>query len=194
MGEIKLTPAERQILLNQYRIMRKMGIDDEFGDTKDDYEEKMAILENGYEYNYDKVVSTTESTSPDISKFVINLLDVYDACAFALEKDSSSKGNELSKRIENFGFDLNDSATINYYDYAKWFLNRGRFESLGKMLIKKNRGTKHNIDINTHGFQPSIAEYETCIKKYDQVAKRKSENHEEINPLALDEIEDILPE
>ncbi|MBO9166467.1 YfbU family protein [Lactiplantibacillus pentosus] len=187
--DIKITDVQRQILLNQYRIMRNLNVDDEYG-SPEDIDKSMDILFRGLEYNYADVITTSNENkvSATISKQVIEIEDVYDACILSYFLQQESFDQDLIHKISSFGFDGNDTQHFGYYVYANWLLNNGSFPNLAK-LMSKNHGHIPNIDVNNHGIGPDLDQYLVMVQRYKDILH--SDSHGD-NGLSVDEVKQIL--
>jgi uncharacterized protein YfbU (UPF0304 family) len=141
----KLSPVERAILINQFKIRGTIeGEPDAYQDTID-------VLSNGYELEYDEHIDGFGEPLPeDECKYVQDILWIYYLMKLAKNKaavDSPSgdrdEGGRL--RLENFepkfpGFDGNTEPK--QLGYAKHLIEKD-----GKFI-------EHKHYLNSHGAQP----------------------------------------
>lgn len=77
-----MTPIERIILLNQFRILNSISNTGEF-------DRQVEILEEGYEREYDEVLCQYNPLSKEDCKFVVDVLQMY-RCIYDYKKHHPS--------------------------------------------------------------------------------------------------------
>ena len=120
--ENALTETERRILLNQYKILSVLD-----PNGKDDYQESISILENGFENEYENLAPDLHpEVSLEISEFVRHVLDVYDRIGRAIEKNNMELSE--SQRIHSLFHGFNSSSEDECLRYAEFLVKeRGLF-------------------------------------------------------------------
>lgn len=138
----KLSPAERAILINQYRIMGLIE------GNEDAYKKPIRVLSSGYELEYeDHIDGLHDPMTEEECKFVYDILWLYYLLKLAKNADAvaNSGGDRDSSgrlRLENFepkfpGFDGNSEAK--YLSYANFLIHED-----GKFV-------EHKHYLNAHG-------------------------------------------
>jgi uncharacterized protein YfbU (UPF0304 family) len=145
----KLTPAERAILIGQYRILGALE-----GDP-DSYEEVITVLDRGYEAEYDQYLSASKPMSKERTDFVRNIMWLYYLIKLAKNKEAlDAPGGDRAPdgrlRLENFepkfpGFDGNNDPEL--LGYANFLIKHGQY-------------VEHNHYLNSHGREP---DYEAML-------------------------------
>lgn len=115
---IKLSIVERQLLINQLKIMQLLD------SSNDDYQNQITALEQGYEIHYPEVFSISEDTmSVEECRLVLDILEMFRGIIYsylALERLHQLK--EMKKEDVRFvGFDGNNETK--YMFYARYFIN-----------------------------------------------------------------------
>lgn len=121
---MKLTRLERQMLWNQFQILSII-------DTKTghEYEKYKEILINGFEYEYDELLSIvypdSETVPSEIGKEVLDILQMYRQIEYKTSKEVRDKyDGELFE-----GFDGNNEPK--YYSFCCYYLDTiHRFDEL----------------------------------------------------------------
>lgn len=110
---MKLSPTERQILINQYLILKEIDKNNDTGhyDSKD-YDNFITILHEGYEGLYDEVLYNLNYSIPEeIVREVREILYIYDRAIISYEKLSEDEKQKMSKHKITFdGFDGQNEA------------------------------------------------------------------------------------
>jgi len=146
--DIKLTPAERLILANQYEILGEL--------RSDDYAKRLAEnLRNGYEFLYRDVF---ESVSPEMdetsTKFVLDTLIMYQAIENSWE-DLGKPGEIKAIDVEFPGFDGN---------------NEGRFYGFACALADDNRFTAQLGLRGKNSHSPKASTYRRMLAVWKELA------------------------
>jgi uncharacterized protein YfbU (UPF0304 family) len=145
----KLSPVERAILINQFKILGAVQ-----GEA-DAYQHTIDVLSNGYELEYDDHIDGFGEPLPEEEcQFVQNILWIYYLMKLAKNKTAvDNAGGDRDEggrlRLENFepkfpGFDGNDQPM--HLGYAKHLIEKD-----GKFI-------EHKHYLNSHGSQPDYRE------------------------------------
>jgi uncharacterized protein len=127
---MKLTPAERWILSNQFSILERLNPDD-----AEHYRNVREAIECGYETDYDTysphIYTGADVTTEEESMEVIEILAMFDALKQSYKGLSDKSGIDES-RIQFHGFDGNTEGK--QMAYARYFcsLDGGRFTDLDR--------------------------------------------------------------
>ena len=116
---MKLSKKDREILYNQFEILKLLNKDDEY-EVKT-YEKYQRIVESGYTLNYDEfssVISENE-TEEEIQKFVYDVLDMFRGLIFSFGNLDDKEGLTIED-VRYQGFDGNEEGE--YYGYANFLL------------------------------------------------------------------------
>lgn len=149
--EIKLTPTERLILSNQFRILSQLNPDAAF----EHYESSAVILENGYEGDYHTVFSHIDLKAVDasITSKVRTILNMFRDINNAI---STIKPTYDVSNLTFKGFDSHKYP--NHYLYADFLINK-----LNLYREQKN--------VNLNGFDSIFAmdKYEKLLAVYNLI-------------------------
>ena len=134
--ELNLTLEQRLILLNQYKILKKI-----YPEEALQYSIYQEIVSNGYTLHYnDLLENMNEPMSKEEMEFVLDILDVYNSLSFAVDKRQEYPSYK-NKKIVFPGFDGNNE--YKYIEYMQFYIYKlNRFEALKK---------DSSLDYNTHG-------------------------------------------
>lgn len=153
--EIDLTSIERRILINQYRILKK--IDEDAGSN---YDFAIEVLENGYELHYDIALGVLgEPLSIEACGEVLEIMSMYESMQRsyrALEDPGDISEND----VRFLGFDGHTEA--DRMAYARFVVEEwGRFKNID-----------HRADFNSHmplhrRYQRMLSAWGESINKYD---------------------------
>jgi uncharacterized protein YfbU (UPF0304 family) len=148
----KLTPAERAILIGQYRILAALE------KNPKGYEEIITILDRGYEAEYDEYLGLSEPIPEERTNFVHRIMWLYYLLKLTKNKEAvDNPGGDRDPsgrlRLENFepkfpGFDGNKDPELLAY---------------ANFLIKNGKYVEHNHYLNSHGSEP---DYEAMLDLY----------------------------
>ena len=169
-----MTKEERQILINQYLIMKHLNIDD-LGDQKD-LDVKIDILMNGWSWLYDdEILNVSNDCDESIQKEVVDILSMYRSIYSSKENFTEDELKSLpnSHFLTFQGFDGNEESY--HYHFMNFYINKyGRFEEI--------------TAINSH--RNVLDQYRTMLEKYEIINKTKTL----ITgfDLTLDELKEIL--
>jgi uncharacterized protein YfbU (UPF0304 family) len=135
---VKLSPTERFMLANQYRILAKL-----YPSEKRDYERHLHVLEAGYPYLYHTILGSIDPEVPvETSEYVLSVLDMFSALKTARAK--LPKKDAPAKELGRFvGFDANDES--DEYRFACYFTGElDRYRNLGRNPIpNSHHSTRH---------------------------------------------------
>ena len=113
---MKLTPAERWILANQYRILERLE-----PKKKDEHKDARTVMENGYELDYDELSGIKEppkTMSEAECKKVHDIADMFLALKRAYRQlDEDTKAELTEEAVAFVGF--SDRREIKYMEYAR---------------------------------------------------------------------------
>jgi len=108
----KLSKAERQILVNQYRILSAVNEDSEY------YDLKANILEQGYTGRYSEVFTIHEEIPEDICDETDEILNMYRRINNAITQLSSEEKDSLNlEKLKFEGFDGNNDPHYHYMTF-----------------------------------------------------------------------------
>jgi uncharacterized protein YfbU (UPF0304 family) len=149
----KLSPAERAILIAQYRTLAALE------DDPKAYERVIAILDRGYEAEYEEhIEGLSEPMTESECRDVRDILWIYFRIKCAKNKDAlADPGGDRDAhgglRLENYepkfpGFDGNNQPR--QLAYAKFLIEQGQFLEAAPI-------------VNSHGFQP---DYTNMLEMY----------------------------
>ncbi len=152
---MKLSKAERMILINQFLMLKKTeinkGIELKFYDSSK-YDNYIEILQKGYSGLYSDIFAYIgEEQDKYVGDFVLDVLDMYRRAYYTYEILTEEEQESIKDIITFRGFDLNDETE--YY-------------SICEFIIKK-RGYKDILvasSLNTH--YPTISRYELQLSKH----------------------------
>jgi|SRR5690625_434623 len=154
---MKLSPTERQILINQYLILKKLDKNNDTGHyDANDYDNFITILHEGYEGLYDKVLYNLNYSIPEeIVREVRDILYMYDRAIISHEKLSEDEKQKISKhKITLAGFDgQNEAEHLAIYR----FLIRDMKE--WQYVLKSS-------DLDSH--MPRLSKYRRQLKSFEQ--------------------------
>ena len=135
---IKLSTAERWILINQYKIMEMMSKSEE---DKKVHEDCQKILEWGFVQLYPQLIPIFHECSAERTQEILDILSMFESLYRAYERLSDKNGVDEAL-IRFSGFDGNDDEAT-CATFASLFCNSpifgGRFETLkGRLLDCSN--------------------------------------------------------
>lgn len=130
---------DRFIISNQLKILEAL-----YPDEAKSYAQARTAFEEGYETHYDWVMEhiSTETLNPEMTKEVIDTLDMYRAIYFYARKHGEDGFNKYDIRFK--GYDGNDPMECRLLGYARYFVvELGRFSE-----ILEEQG--EHFDFNSH--------------------------------------------
>lgn len=124
--DIKLTPEQRLILINQYAILERL-----YPEEESDYARKREIIENGYTLHYsDLAQNVYEEMTEEEQREVLDILTMYRVIFFSV-KNRSTQEKYKNKKVCFPGFDGNEETKL--LSYTLWFIFKlDRFDELKK--------------------------------------------------------------
>lgn len=146
-GNMKFTPVERMILINQFRILERLYPDD-------GYEVKRKILENGYTLNYKWLMLMDEEEMPEEDcRFVFDVLDMFRAIHNS-DGNIPFKGFDGNYEPDFYGYasflimdEKKYQELVNYSDYPDVNSHTPMADKYRRMLtIWKENGSPQEID------------------------------------------------
>jgi uncharacterized protein len=111
---VKITPLERAILANQYRILEIVNPEE-----AEYYRQTRLIVENGYEMGYSEVTKhiAEETLDEKVCREVMDVLDMYRHITFSYNK-LTDKSGITADYVQFPGFDgNNESALLGYVEF-----------------------------------------------------------------------------
>lgn len=137
--DINLTLIERQILVNQNKLLSLL---DEENEKK--YDLNIEILQRGFELEYDSVVNVypeDQVTTHAICKETVDILQMYRIIYNSIASLSPEHKEQLNlEKIKFEGFDANNDS---HYAYAEF------------MIEKQNKWDEHkDLYLNSHSTFP----------------------------------------
>lgn len=166
---MKLSPAERAILANQYEILKRLGSDDA------DYDRMIEALRWGYESEYEGALGLyrdSEVTEAD-SKYVMDVLDMYRVLQAAAERHGVD-----TSRVVFPGFDGNNEG--NLWGYANFLRKQGRWTDLDVRFQ----------DLDSH--TGTRAKYERMLSVYRPMFEEAVRRSDFETPLTLEQLNLVL--
>ncbi|PSL41716.1 hypothetical protein B0H94_11829 [Salsuginibacillus halophilus] len=164
---MEFSKKDRLFLKNQYEILSRLD-----GENSSNYQEKIEILEQGYEVHYEEYFDLEDDFPEESSRLVIDTLDLYSVLKSSY--DSLTETN-LSERDINFlGFDGNHETE--HMVYTKFFV-----ETLGRFTELQSEDRFRGY--NSH--MPMVSSYYNMVNKWKDELKQKRD-------LSEDEIKMIL--
>lgn len=161
---MKLSPAERWILSNQFLILEKLD-----PDNAEDYATMREAIERGYEWDYDTysphIYKGTDVTTAEESAEVVEILAMFDSLKQSYNALSDRSAIDEG-RIQFHGFDGNTEGK--QMAYSRYFCSRG-----GGAFTDLERGDNFNSHFPTlDRYRRMLAEWK---KSPDQLKLSKSD-------------------
>lgn len=154
---IELSEAERLILINQYKILSLIDVDE-----KDNYEESISILRNGYEDEYENLPPKIfPVVSLSICVFVGDVLDVYDKIGKAIEKNALELPEALRLSSQFYGF--NEHSENEYLRYAHFLVK------IEKTFLRFDK-----LDLICPG--ENVSRYNAVVSRWKELSPGEQEN------------------
>lgn len=153
-----LTPAERMILINQFRILKSFENSENKEipiDTLDNY---ITILERGYSGLYKEIFNYLyPEEEPEITKEIYEILTLNRQIQITINKLSEEDKNTLNLEVLEFkGFDASHDP---HYDQAKFMI-----DDMGLYMEFKDKSLKSHSKLNIQKYRRIIAAYEKLEK------------------------------
>ena len=150
-----LNEQERLILSNQYKILSFID-----KDNAKQHLDAAEIFEQGYEYLYNEYDNIPSPYSPEESKEVISILNLYRELNNSYKAAKDKDGLKESE-VSFPGFDHNDAKEAKMAIFAQFLTeNLGRYDE-----IKSNLGGEHGW--NSHCLM--VPKYLRMIEKLDSM-------------------------
>lgn len=181
---MKLTIFERQLLKNQHEILEKLTEDEE---QKQYHRNMQTVYQRGYEYEYFEYGAESDeySLSEEDSKFVYEVINMYDDLSYYWNNTQEIKENVDEIDMNFPGFDLNDPFEGRLYSYASYLIND----------LNKFHETKENVrkgkSLNSHGIGPGVKGYKIMLEKYNKINSERMKRGLD-KSFTLEEIEEII--
>lgn len=129
-----LTPTERLILRNQFEILALLD-----PDGRREYEEQIAVVERGYEYQYRDLFQVLSDPMPvESSQEVWDILVMYETLQ---RRAAALKSKKIPEDDLPFpGFDGNDEEEVTYMAYTRFIVEKmQRFVNLKREDFNSHR-------------------------------------------------------
>lgn len=178
----KLSFPLRQVLINQYEILKELSNDE---NQKKEYDFKIEILHDGYSRLYDDVFGQNrpendEEMDYDRQDFVIKLLDMYNFFAGCYDSNKDSKEyEELLPLIKDVGFD-SQGINSDLRSFADSLFSNGKYKQLYELKKKV-------FDPKDLYPERDLSYYKTKIEKYNEFLTNTS-----LDTIGVKEIKEIL--
>ena len=173
MPKILITPELRLSLLNQFKILAAV-------EKTSDYNIHIAILEGGYEGEYDQL---SEVFCPSMSiaecQFVRDVLTMYEN----LQNSYSKIASPVVQEPLFWGFNGNGPDEVHYINYCEFLVSDGRWCEI-KTHTDRTSTAGNKQYFNSHN-AADVVKYQAELTQYDIINKR-------LGALTEDEIKQIL--
>jgi len=165
MNEIKsLSKIERLMLINQFKILKKLN------DDCTDYDDDIKALEYGYVSHYSWMTQNICDEVPEeLCKLVLDVLSLHEKLHFSYEKLTDKDGIDADS-IKFRGFDGNNETE--YMGYAQYFCHQ---------LQRYTILFKSNFDFNSHF--PSLDRYKAMLAVAQNLPKSEYFSAEQIKAI-----------
>lgn len=116
---MQLTNTERVMLANQYRILAKLNNEDE---ETGYYTKKAHIIEHGYEWYYDQILSVHETVPTAISTETMDILMMFRQLdAYVAQLPGDQRATLDLDKLKFDGFDGNNDP---HYHFATFIIDK----------------------------------------------------------------------
>jgi uncharacterized protein YfbU (UPF0304 family) len=152
---MKIEEKDRLLLVNQYRILASLNKEDEKY-----YQEKIEILENGYEKLYQNLFEnfSSEPLSAKDCNFVMDVLEMY-GTGMTLSFNNLQTKSITKEEIRFPGFNTNEE--FKYYSFTLfWLETLDRYAEIQEISNGNYRGIGENVN-----------KYELMIEKWKSFGK-----------------------
>lgn len=149
---VTLTPADRQILINQYAILEKLD-----PDNAEDYKRNQKILNNGFAILYNDVVNVWDEMDAEDGKYVMDVLDMHRDLKYSFD-DLDDKAGLTAEDVEYEGFDGN---------------NETMRLALAEELKAEGRWQELDLTKNSHS-TTTKDRYPKMLARYREVSDKKA--------------------
>ena len=152
---MKIEEKDRLILVNQYRILASLNKTEE-----QHYQEKIEILENGYEKLYQNLFEnfSNETLSIDECNFVMDVLEMY-GTGITLSFNNLGTKSLTKEEIRFPGFNTNEE--FKYYSFILFWLE----------TLDRYAEIQEISDGNYRGIGGNVGKYEKMIDKWKSFGK-----------------------
>lgn len=119
---ITLTPYERTVLINQYKILKTLGNEEQ------DYDRLISIAEHGYAYDYPELLRTSsdDEYTTEVCTNVRRILGMfYQLHGYISQREAQLTA--LGVNLDNLRFDGFDAHETQYYHYATFLIESGLY-------------------------------------------------------------------
>lgn len=157
---MNLSPVERVILINQFKILAKL-----YPEEEESFLNKCEVLQSGYTLNYSWILpNVSEEMSPETCREVLDILNMYDSIRISI-LEGATLPKEYSE-IQNFrGFDANDESEL--YGYARYLMiDEGRYQELVKQCRLPGEDDSYP-DVNSHF--PMLSKYKKMLYEWKKL-------------------------
>lgn len=159
--KLTLTLQERLLLANQLRILQCLE------PNKEDYKTHIEIIENGYEYLYDRLANALQDPPErDVAPEVHAVFNMFRALSGSIRDLSDKAGIDL-KRAHFLGYDGNDESS--HYHYATFVIERMGLYSESK---------RADGNYNTH--PEMLPRYRRMLERWHSLGDRYELTRDEI--------------
>lgn len=153
-----LSVVERQILINQFRILSKMEVNEE---SSEDYDIQIEILENGYTEKYYEIFDVNPEEIPlEICEETSQILCMFRRINNATKTLSDEEKLEL--RLNELQFEGFDAGTDAHYHYMKFMV-----EKMNLWREYKNVNLKSNCRFQLKKYR-KMMEYQNYLLENDK--------------------------
>lgn len=147
MSLYNMSDTERQILINQYEILKNFEVDEE---KIEEFEKKISYLKDGYIVLYEKVNYLRKAISKEVTNEVLDILDLHGVINYSAKLNNTDS--------EKLYFD--PSYDQEYWELAKQIVESGEIQSFNDFKVEGSHGVKN---INDHRKQ--LAYWKNVLKK-----------------------------
>lgn len=159
--KLQLTPTERLILYNQYRILQAL-----IPDEAKEFENAATALQRGYTLEYKRPVAFSRELDEESCREVKDILDMYRVLTGGYRELQDKSGIDEG-RLKFPGFDGNDETESAYLGYVSYLL-----DDLGLWAELRRDGGYNSHDENLQTYREMLrtwkaSEDKVHLKKID---------------------------
>lgn len=180
---MKLTVYQRQVLVNQHKILEKMS------DDEDDIKLHRTMQEvyfSGFESEYFEHGPYEEALSDADGEFVYAVINMYDDLYYEWQSNKDVQEEIEERKVMFPGFDLNDIYEHKLLSFARFLIkDLGKFRETRELLE-----SKRIRELNSHGFGPRVHGYRLMLEKYNEHTGKRTERED--MRFTLEELKDIV--
>ncbi len=150
---MNLSREQRWMLANQYLILEKL-----YPENADHYERARAVLEEGFELNYDDYIPHIyeRTMSEDACKEVLDILDMFSALERSYRQLPEKPAGVSEHDVTFLGFDGNHETE--QLGYARFLIEKeGKWQELAG----------HGDHLNSHG--PFLDSYRRMLRVWQEL-------------------------